>query len=564
MKKSHIQISLSVFIAVLIALFLIINNAGEFIGQRFIKKYNNSEDAKYIISIDKINLHILSGSVKLKNIEVLPKDSLMFLGGYYHGEPVGNTSFKISIEEVKLNGFDIIDAFSNRLISANKFIIDNPNIEIFHHYKEKQIEEQPQDTIDIKRIFLLNYDSLKLGEMTINNISSTLHTIDSINDTLTTFNISNLSYQLLKVKANRHTLYSKSLFVFEEFILDSKNIKVQLEDLAKITVNSIHFNSSDKDLEINDIKFTPTTSPDEYLSRLTYKKGWVKFSAKKINISQFDNEKWFDSQAIYAKNLTVVDPYLTIHTKQGLLNKPNVKKPMLGQMITEIPLPFFIENASIKNTTISLDIDGKMTPTHGKLEFNNMDVEIQNITNIPLEIDKNEIANIDIATQINHSGNINANLKVNLNSNSSITLFTLNASHLNFKKFNTILKPIVRVSLLDGEMVQLKVNSTLSNNGAFGTMDAHYRNLKLQLEPKDIHEKPGLLSNMASGLANGIIKSNNIPNTPYYHQAEFQIKKMDHDNFFKLLWLVTLNGLENTILGTDIKKNKKKRKRKKN
>jgi hypothetical protein len=112
-------------------------------------------------------------------------------------------------------------------------------------------------------------------------------------------------------------------------------------------------------------------------------------------------------------------------------------------------------------------------------------------------------------------------------------------------------------------MVDLKINSTLSTNGAFGTMDAHYTGLKMQLEAKDLSKSPGFFNNVASGLANGLIKSDNIPGQQYYHQGKFRFKKTTQDNFFKMLWLITLHGLEDSILGSEHKDEKEKRKKEK-
>jgi hypothetical protein len=56
---------------------------------------------------------------------------------------------------------------------------------------------------------------------------------------------------------------------------------------------------------------------------------------------------------------------------------------------------------------------------------------------------------------------------------------------------------------------------------------------------------------MASGMANGVLKTENLPENKSFHQGNFKFKKQPTDSFFKMLWIVALNGLEDSILGSD-------------
>ncbi|MFT4753106.1 MAG: hypothetical protein ACI85Q_000642 [Salibacteraceae bacterium] len=567
MKKSVIWISLLVVtVLTFIAIFLF-NNAQDIangiIRDEIIKKYNKNPDTQYQISIGEINLNIISGSIQLKMVKVQPKDSLVVLEHSLDGLLISNTFFQLSIAEIALTGFDILDALNNRVVRAKKFKIDQPIIEIYHHIGFSPEQQKTQDTVDFRNIFLANYDLLHLNEVIIKNVSTTYYDINTLNDTSEIFTITNLSYQLKELKANKKTLYTDAIFEVEEYILDSRNIQVKLKNNAEISVKSIHFNSQNKNLEINEFYYHPGTSPNVFLKELKYKKGWVDFKAKKITLSNININKWFTNKELYTNSLEINQPKLNIYTKEDLPMEPKQVKPMLGEMIMQLPIPFLIEHAFIKEAEIKLDITGKMTPIHGKLRFHKMNIEATNLTNISHEIALNPYLDIISNTKINNTGNIKSKLKINLESSSSLSEFSVHVKELNFKNFNSILVPIVRVSLIDGKMIDLKINSTLSSHGAFGTMDAHYTSLKLQLESKDGTKKPGIFNNVASGIANGIIKTENIPGTADYHQGHFKFKKTKHTSFFQMLWLITLNGLEDSILGSDSKDERKKRKKEK-
>ena len=552
-------------ITLLVGTIYLFNNAdtiaNNIIRKELIHKYNQSPSAQYIISIDDINLNIVNGSISLQDIVVLPKDSLIVLERNLDGKAFSSTSFELHISEISLTGFDIIDAVNNRVISAQKFKIENPHIEIYQHKGVPVEKEQQQDTVDLRSIFLHNYDIFSIGEITFNELSTSYHQIDSLNDTLKLFTISHLTYSMFGVLANRNTLYTPDYFNVDKYVLDSKNISVQLKNKASLDVKSIHFDSDSKDLEINDFTYDPNTEPDAYLHSLKYRKGWLSFKTDDITISDIDIRKWFTDQLLYAKLLVIKNPELRIHNNSTIPHHPTAVKPMLGEIIKSLPIQLKVEQSEILNATILMDITGNITPVHGKLAFQEMNIKASNLTNIPQEIEANNFLDIQARTRINQTGNINSNIKINLDSKSSVTQFTVHGSQIDLTKFNSVLKPIIRISMNDGKMIDLKINSTISSNGGFGTMDAHYTNLKVQLEGKDLNKSPTLLHNVVSGLANGLIKQENVPGSNYYHQGKFQFKKTKDDNFFKMLWLVTLNGLEDSVLGSDHKDEKKKRKK---
>lgn len=535
--------------------------ANQIVRNELIEKYNENGSSQYLISVGKIKLNIFTGSFSLQDINVVPKDSLIVLERNIENKSLSSTSFKLSISKIALSGFDVFNALNNQVIAAEKFELIKPHLDIYQHQGVSKESEIKQDTVDLRTIFLDSYDSINMGEISLKNITSAVHTIDSTNDTTTLFTVHNLSYRMFGIYANKETLFSNELINVDRYILNSKDIQVKLQDGGLLKVAALHLDSEDDNLIIDDFNFDPNVKPKEFLNKLKYRKAWVSFKSKRISISAINVVTWFQKREFHAQNLEITNPVLNIHSKDNIPFDPKEVKPMLGEMILGIPLPILISHASIVNAQINLDITGKSSPVHGKLEFHNMDVQISNITNIPSVIDTNSFLNIAAYTRLNQTGDINTKIKVDLKSQNSKTSFTVDATNIEFRNFNSVLKPILKVSITDGRMVDLKINSTISNNGAFGTMDAHYTGLKLQLESKDLSKDPGFFNKIGSGLANEVIKTDNIPGHQYYRQGKFSFNKTQHDNFFKMLWLVTMKGLTDSIFGSDYKDQKKQQKK---
>jgi hypothetical protein len=534
--------------------------ANNILREEIITKYNSSPQTQYTISLESVRLNLFTNSVKLINLKVTPKDSLNTLKRTIDGKLIRNTFIELHITEIYLKNFDYIKALTDRIVEAEKFEIVNPIIHIYQHNGEKIEKSEQQDTIDIRSIFLSNYDTFRIENIHINNASTYYHKVSTKMDTSDMFSLHNLSYQITGVVVNNSTLYSDEFFVFREYFLKSKDINAKLANGTTIDVGAINYSSKNRKLVISEFDLQPGLTPKQHFKTIKYRKGWVKLAIKKIEIDSIDIKNWAKTKDVYASKLTLNQPVLTLHSNANIPMDPKKVSPMLGDALKSLTLPFYIENIAIKDANIALDILGKITQEHGKMNFTKLNIDAENFTNIENEINKNKFLKIKATTKLNGTGNVKANITIDLKSKSSKTLFTLDAKKIDLQKFNSVLSPLLRIKITDGKMVSLKINSTLTSQNVNGTMDAYYKGLKILFESKDQNKKPGFFNNVVSGVANGVIKTENNPANKNYRKGQIKLDKLPSHSFFQLLWLTTLNGLEDSFIGSESRDNRKKHK----
>lgn len=541
--------------------------AQNIIRNEIIKNYNESPETKYLISLDKIKLNLIDGSIRLININATPKDSLVTLERNIDDKTIENTNLNVHIDEIAILGFDYLKALNERNIYIDEFKISHPTVNVYQYEGVPDEKTVLQDTVDLRSIFLTNYDTFRINEIHLDKMSMSFYKLNAQFDTLNQVRLEQLDYRITNVTANKETLYSKYYFRFEDYFVTSGNILIDIKNAPYLSLKSINYNSQKEHLAIEDFELKPKVSPSVFWKKRKYKKAWVQLNVKKIQMDSLNIKDWLANKEIDISNLKVNKPKLLVFTNSTLEFHPNENKPMLGDIIKALPVPIRVDEANITDAHIELDIIGKNTPQHGQLKFHHMNIMAYNITNIPQRINENKDLDILVNTKLNNTGNIQSKLKIDLASKESTTKFDVDAKNLDLKKFTSILKPILRVSILDGKMISLKINSTLDSHGGRGQMDAHYRDLKLQLESKELSKDPGFFNKVVSDLANGILKTQNIPGDKFYHQGNFEFSKSNHDAFFKMLWLTTLYGLEDSVLGSesrDQRRIKQQQRKKKN
>lgn len=537
--------------------------AEDILRDSIIKQYNNNANTKYLIDLEEIDFNLYNGSADLRKIRIYPKDSLVTYKRTIDNKPIANISIEIEIEKITLENLDYLLAINERKIEVDRFEINNPRFEIYYHDGLKLEDTTAQDTVDLKGIFLTHYDTFRIKEVAIINAISTYSTISNSSDTFEVVHVNRLSYQINNVVAHEQSLNSNQLVEIESYELHSDHIKTKIHNSTEISIGKIDYHSESNLLELSNLDIIPVLNSKDFLKKLKARKAWIKVTVDNLKIQDLDINKWVDSNQVWIDKMELTKPKLEVQTDSRIPFPKNENKPMLGEMIISIPLSFYVKECDIKKAHIYLGMRGTETTELGVLTFDNMNVQAKNITNMKSLINENPIMAIRARTAVNKTGKVNAQIDIDLSSAQSKTSFNVQGTNLKLPSFNSVLGPILRVDVKSGIMKSLKISSTISKNGGVGKMDAHYENMKLQFKEKDIKQTPGFFLNVVSGLANGVVKNNNIPGTTNYHTGSLKFQKGPHDSFFKMLWLVTLNGLEDSILGSNVKDERVARKKEK-
>lgn len=552
------------FFAILLTLGLstylvLLNYGNQIIKDTILSSYNTNPDNPYQIEFDGIEVSIARHTLNISDIKITLKDSLVTLvrAG---SDDVPNTNISVHINGIRIEGFDIIEAVQDRKLKADIFEIKKPHITIFEYPINQTQDTTTQDTVDLRSLFLAHLDTFSIHKMAIIEAYTQYFTVSATQDTQKVFGLDNLSYSMYNVIANKSTLYSEELISFSHYGLASKNISLNLPNVGSISVGEINYESLSKSVTISDMDFKPSKTPNQLFAQLKYRKPWIAFNFHHLEIFGFNLKTSLENRHLEIDKISIEKPVLEVGVDLAIPFHPNDVKPMLSEQIKQIPYPITVDTLKINTAKIAAKLKGANTGKFGYLTFYPMHVNANNLTNYAPSISSNSKCSITAQTKINGTGKVKAFIEMDLASAKGQTLFNVDGHNINLTNFNKVLSPIMRVSVTDGVIENLLVRSVLSSTTCKGFMDVHYENMYLLLENKDSQKKPNFFQHIASGLANGVLKNNNIPGSKNYHTGNFYFEKETQDSFFKLLWLAHLYGLEDSILGSNAKDKRKQRK----
>jgi hypothetical protein len=562
MKKVLLWIAgISVVCLLVLGTYLYLNGdslAEDIFKNKLIKAYNSDPKTKYFIDLEKVKFNIFDGSVDLIGISVSPKDSLVTFKKSLENIAYSNTSLKIYIERISLKNFEYQEAISNRKIKVDEFKIYQPEIRIYKHLDIPKPEKNTQDTVDFKSIFLVSFDTFLIQEVAIEDAYTAFFEISGQQDTNEIFSISNLNYSIIGLQADEKSLEKAPFISYTSYHLLSEKLKIEFKNSGELAVKNISFSSTTNELEIDGVIFKPDRSFQKFAANLRYRKPYINFALKKLRIEGINLQEWLDKSIFKSTHIEITEPKLVLHSDLRIPLDSTLEKKMLGSLLKDIPITYSVDSVNIENALIELQLTGKNGGKPGIIQFNSMNVQSGPISNWEKQLDKNPNWNIYAQTQVNKTGTVNAFITIDMTNERSTTVYNVEAKNLNLTNFNSVLEPIVHVDIQSGKIINLKVSSVLTSDGGYGTLDAHYEHLSVLLVSKKEHKHNPFFLNIASGIGNGILRNNNIPGSPNYHKGEFSFDKQPYDNFFKMVWLTTLYGLEDTLLGGSVRKEKRK------
>jgi hypothetical protein len=530
----------------------------QLVKNSIVKTYNQNPKNPYNIDFESVELRIRSGDLHIHNISVTLKDSLVTLARMGSSN-MPNSNVITHIEQLSVNGFDVYEALQKRKLTAESFEFIKPDITVYEYSDSQSDTTKKQDTIDIRNMFLTYFDTFLLSKVAIIEARTRYYTVSAAQDTQKIFGLENLSYSMYDVVANKTTLYSEDIISFSHYGLESTDMSLNLPK-AKFKIGAVSYQSQNNSISITNASYMPSYTANQLFRRTKYRKPWIAFEFGHLEIAGFNLKESIEQGHVKMESLKVKQPNLRVNVDLGKEFPPNVVKPMLSEQIKQIPYPVTIDTLQVFNGKVTAQLRGAKTKKDGVLQFSPMNVTAYNVTNNPRTLAVNPICRMEVTTQINNTGHIVATIDMDMESAEGLTEFNFTGTDIVLTEFNKVVSPIMRVKIATGEMKKLTVTSTLSNTTCYGIMNAHYENMFVEFENKHTDRKPSVFLHMATGLANGVLKNNNIPGKKNYHTGRFEFEKENADSFFKLLWLVNLYGLEDSILGSNKKAQRDKRK----
>lgn len=505
------------------------------------KAINKKSNGLYKIKYDSLRLNEIAGDLSISNMHIV-YDSMKY-DSLLKEKSAPSVLLSINIPVINISGVKTPRALIENEIVGKKLQIINPTIEIFYTDTGKDSSRY----IPAKE----TYEQI-LGDLDLIKIDTT----ELINATIITKNLKRKKDSILFSNANIRLIDAKidstsnadttRLFFSREINFACEKISWRARSgLYQYSLSQFKFNSLNKDLSISNVAIKPQLSEDAFVKTMRFQSDRFDIDINDISIKSISTRALMN-EILLGDKLEVKSGNIKVYRD---LNIPRDHKNRSGtyphQQLSFVPIPFVIPKATFSNILIQYRERNDITKKVGDVRFHNCFININNITNEPLSLQKNNICRIDISTRLLNLAPMKAALTLYLEDKQGRFSIDGSASNIDATKLNELVVPMGMAKIKKGSVKKLDFKLKGNNYRADGSVTVLYDDLKIDFLELDDERKMNK-KHLTSFISNIIIKDSNPDD------GETRIGEVHHDrdmnrSFYNLIWKSIFEGINKTI-----------------
>ena len=529
----------------------------------------------YTFKFENLDVNILTGSVKVLNVEMFPRK-----------EPIQyayiNSSFRLGARKMLLKNVNLVKLLRSNKLELKQIELIEPGIEftiadikpVFFPFSESTpIKKETTSKMAIESYELEEFKMVDAHFQVANSAKKRAFNIQRINLTLKDMHIDRhpgqdlISYRsfnfsigemegMLEDKGLRYVHFKDFkvsidslrvedspdtlIYRFTDVNSEISNLDLQTADsIFNVTMESFNLCYKKKTIEFKNLTFKPNISDAAMQARYKYRKEHFAGNISSIKIDGLQFDSLIFKRKLWIEEIGLDKVSISIYKDLTKPFPPDHRPVYLGQQIAAISIPLFIQK--IKATHVNL-VNREVTPEGGlgKANINRATLNIENVTNVDNK------GNLTIKADAYVENKAHAHLQLSFPYNSPKFSISGKIDKFDLTDLNDLTNSYAPAFIKKGIADEINFSGTIFDTYSKGTMKFLYHDLVVDLE---LVNKAKWKSTILGFAANTYLNSANPPsaNVPP-RVVEFYVPRDMRKGFLSMLIKSVLDGVKETFI----------------
>lgn len=538
MKKLSI-----IILSILLVLFAVVKGLEWLIESKFEARINANPNRAYDITYADFNLRTFFKGVTLDDIKITPLN------------PGNGSVITAEVDYATINGLVWLNLLTGHELKINEIAFERPIFEVV-------LSNDTTNKTSGKGMQALFGDIL--SRVRLKSFSIQDGSVDFIDPNDQSIKGQIKRANILATEIETDSLKFEHLIPFEvgDLNVDIDSITFKPNDYTNINLGSFHYNLMDKEILLNDISLGYSIDWIEVSKREGIQNDIIELNAKEIAIHKLEPSSDFYTQLdIDAQKISVDGLNIKLQRNKNFPRPPDTTKPMFQGIINAIPMAILIDSVQISNSTITYGELGVKKHESGSIEIQDLNGIIIGVTNMPEE--QKKIGQLDAKINASLAGKAGVSIDLSVPYDNETFSMAVDVGAMDLTGLNPTLKPLAGVEIVSGQMsrIQFAMNAgpiRSQNRLVFDYSDFHLNLIKETNKDKS-HKKV-----LLSSIANGAIRTNNLPDQKNYLIANYQSSRNKYRSPINYIIQGLVQGFTRIVPGKLVQKmirkdNKKKK-----
>jgi hypothetical protein len=490
------------FIAIYFALNIFLDPLLEKMVYKRLDSYiNNTPNRLYDITYRNFEISIHDRAVRLGRINITPTkiatDSMM----------KNNLSMLISFEADSFY-FDGLSIFKLLVLDNFKFeqiASRNPTVKIYLNPKAKVT---PHKSSVATNIFSNKFKSGHINKFKIEDGNLYIINLPLKDSIFFKLNSSFLTIDNITIDPSEKNIIDRVKFKFMHF--SSGALYGNFIDNYDVKADSIELNSKSRLLQINNFVIKPKNLSSTN-NGVQFARDVISIKTDEIIFKGIDIQPNEVIQGLNSDKVSFTGLDFALSTDKRIPKNMN-KKPLIGELISKVDIPFNINELKINNSKIQYTeiVDTDTKPL--EVFFTDVNLTTTKITNDRnLQID-NPLLKINCTAKFLDAGSLDFNVDIPVTSKEDKMIVTGKLHQMTMQPVNRMLEEPLQVRFVSGQINTIDINFVADTKQAKGKLLFDYNDIKIQ-EFSDKKRKKNEIKErnkwFLNAIINGVVKKDN-------------------------------------------------------
>ncbi len=511
----------------------------------------SSTDKLYRVEFDDIGFNVFTGSLNIKNLQLIPDMSIYRQLKLKKQHP--RYLFNLYIQKFKFSGINIFDFYFHNELQIDELSINHPDVLVINDATNNEQSDTNSSFRHPYELIKNELKSLQLDQINLKNIN-----FEFISDSaskrkshklfLAYFKVRNLSIDSTSKNNLERPFYSDDIKVsiknYSTNLKDSVN-KIQFEEVVASTATS--------SIEAYNFKVIPLKDLENFKSIKGYRKTRIDLYVREAKLSGIDFKKLFYEQKLIGDIIHINKLKSNIFQNKLIAEDPNKIKRFPSELVFDIKIPFSFNKVLIKSSELNYSEKDFKSSYVWNISFNSLNGTIKNFTNDNDKIKNNQKVDIEIESLLNQKAQTKLLFTLDYLDKKQPFFVKGYIKNYNLKDLNPILINLALLEVANCDMRNLKFTMQGDKTKMHANITMLYNNLRVRILEKNNRENKLKKNAWISFLANSVLLNNDNPrfNGKTIH-PKFHISYQKDYSFFGYIWKGLFKGIKESVGVTEL------------
>lgn len=498
----------------------------------------------YVLTIDGLDPDVLASTVTITNASIKIDTAAMMHLDKLHLLP--DDIFSFHFTALHIDGIGINDLLNKDRIDVKNISVTNLVINVYHKKQSyNEAERERKEKMSLYEKLKGNMKKIAIGKININN--GTIINHDVAKKKVTKYKDVSIIVNDLLIDSTTRNDNSRFLFA-KRVTLNTKNYSIATPDsLYYFKIGDISISGDQHRITALNVELKPRLSRQQFESKLSVATDMYNLVLPKIILKDVDWQALLNNEKFIVNEAEISGGTFTDFLDRSKPSGPLQINNYPHQLLMKLAFPISIKKSIIRHLNFTYEEHNPLTDKNCIIYFDNVDAEINNISNIPSEIKTKKILLFSGKALLMHNVPLSVKFKFDLLKTATGQFVAdINIDSINNTTINPVAEPLGSFSIKSGIMQNVVAHVEGNNFNTKGDIVMRYS--KLNITPLKKSEDGTLKKKRVTGiLANTIFIKNENPKGNELRHPDFTVERGQHKNFFNFLWVSVLTGIAKTI-----------------